>query len=66
MRMKKEEKINMSRIIERINNMYIPPYIKREIGLKDNWQKSISPKKQRMAVKIAFKFKDALRKLSNS
>lgn len=56
----------MSRVVNRINNMNIPPYMMREIGLKDNWLKSISPKKQRMVVRTALKFKEALRKLSKN
>lgn len=65
--LKKEvEKKIMSRVVNRINNMNIPPYMMRELGLKDNWLKSISPKKQRMVVRTAFRFKEALRKLSKN
>ena len=56
----------MSTVTNRINNMNIPPYMIREIGLKDNWLKSISPKKQRMVVKTALRIKESLRKLSRN
>ena len=64
--LKREEKKFMSRVVNRINNMNIPPYMMREIGLQDNWLKSISPKKKKMVVRTAFKFKEALRKLSKN
>ena len=64
--LKREEKKFMSRVVNRINNMNIPPYMMRELGLKDNWLKSISPKKKKMVVRTAFKFKEALRKLSKN
>ena len=66
MQKKEVEKTIMSRVTNRINNMNIPPYMIREIGLKDNWLKSISPKKQRMVVKTALRIKEALRKLSRN
>lgn len=66
MQKKEVEKTIMSRVTNRINNMNIPPYMIREIGLKDNWLKSISPKKQRMVVKTALRIKESLRKLSRN
>ena len=63
--MKKEGEI-MSRVMSRINSITVPSYIRREIGLKDNWQESISPATKRMAIKSALKFKEALRKLSKN
>lgn len=63
--MKKEGEI-MSRVMSRINSITVPSYIRREIGLKDNWQESISPAKKKMAIKSALKFKEALRKLSKN
>lgn len=63
---KEMEKAIMSKVIERINNVNIPPYMRRELGLNDNWLKSISPKKQKMVVKTALRLKTALRKLSKS
>ena len=56
----------MSRVMSRINSITVPSYIRREIGLKDNWQESISPAKKKMAIKSALKFKEALRKLSKN
>lgn len=66
MQKKEVEKTIMSRVTNRINNMNIPPYMIREIGLKDNWLKSISPKKKRMVVKTALRIKESLRKLSRN
>ena len=63
--MKKEGEI-MSRVMNRINSITVPSYIRREIGLKDNWQESISTAKQKMTIKTALKFKEALRKLSKN
>ncbi len=63
--MKKEGEI-MAKIMNRINNVKIPPYIMREIGISDNWIEKVSPKKKHLAVKTANKFKEALRKLSRN
>ena len=63
--MKKEGEI-MARVINRINNVNIPPYIRKEIGVSDDWMDKVSPKQKKLAVRIASRFKEALRKLSNS
>lgn len=54
----------MAKVLNRINNVYIPWDVRREIGLTENWQEKISPKEKRMVVRNALKFKEALRKLS--
>lgn len=61
--MKKEGEI-MAKVLNRVNNTYIPWDIRREIGLSENWQDKISPEKKKMVVRNALKFKEALRKLS--
>lgn len=63
--MKKEGEI-MARIMEKANNVVIPPYIRREIGVSDDWIEKISPKQKRMTVKTASRYKEALRKLSKN
>lgn len=62
--MKKEEGEIMAKVLNRVNNMYIPWNIRREIGLSENWQDKISPEEKKMVVRNALKFKEALRKLS--
>ena len=62
--MKKEEGEIMEKVLNRVNNMYIPWNIRREIGLSENWQDKISPEEKKMVVRNALKFKEALRKLS--
>lgn len=54
----------MTRTMNRINN--IPAYVVRELGFEENWQKNISPKQQKTTLKMAEKFKGALRKLSKN
>lgn len=61
--MKKEGEI-MAKVLNRVNNTYIPWNIRREIGLSENWQDKISPEEKKMVVRNALKFKEALRKLS--
>lgn len=63
--MKKEGEM-MTRIINEINNVKIPPYIREEIGISDNWVDKVSPKKKKLAVKTANRFKEVLRKLSRN
>lgn len=63
--MKKEGEI-MARAMNRMNNVAIPPYIRKELGISDNWVEKISPKQRKLTVKLANRFKDALRRLSNS
>lgn len=64
--MKKEEKEIMENIINRASHTSIPSHVAKELGFSDNWQKNISSKEKKMAVKNALKFKKALRKLSKS
>lgn len=61
--MKKEGEI-MAKLMNRVNNAYIPWNIRKEMGLSENWQDKISPNKKKMVVRTALKFKEALRKLS--
>lgn len=63
--MKKEGEI-MPRILNQINDIKIPPQVAREIGLSENWKKSVSPKKVENIINSATRFKDALRKLSKN
>lgn len=61
--MKKEGEI-MAKLMNRVNNVYIPYDIRRQMGLSENWQDKISPTKKKMVVRTALKFKETLRKLS--
>lgn len=54
----------MTRTMNRMNS--IPSHVARELGFSENWQSNISPKQQKMVIKMAFRFKDALRKLSKN
>lgn len=54
----------MTRTMSRMNSM--PTHVVRELGLEENWQKNVSPKQQKMAIKLAEKFKEALRELSKN
>lgn len=63
--MKKEGEI-MARVMNKISDVKIPPYIRKEIGVSDDWIEKVSPKQKKLAVRIANKFKEALRKLSKS
>jgi len=63
--MKKEGEI-MPRVMNNINNINIPANIRREIGLSDNWKQKISPKKVEKIINNAYRFKEALRKLSKN
>lgn len=63
--LKKEGEI-MDRVMNRMNDAQIPPHIQKEMGLKKNWKKQISPQFANSALKNAEKFKDALRKLSKN
>lgn len=63
--MEKEGEI-MTRVMEKINNIEIPTNVQREIGLSKDWKKKISPEDVKKIVNNAFKFKDALRKLSKN
>ncbi len=63
--MKKEGEI-MVRVMDRMNNVKIPPYIRKEIGVSDDWIEKVSPRQKKLVVRTAIKFKDALRKLSHS
>jgi len=61
--MKKEGENMTERIINDIN---IPPHIQREIGLKKDWKKDVSPSTVNSIIASAEKFKTALRKLSKN
>jgi len=61
--MKKEGEI-MAKVLNRINNVYIPWNIRREMGLSEDWQDKISPEEKKIVIKNALKFKEALRRLS--
>lgn len=54
----------MTRTMSRMNS--IPTHVVKELGFEENWQKNISPRQQKMALKMAEKFKGALRKLSKN
>lgn len=54
----------MAKVLNRINNTYIPWGIRKEMNLSENWQDEISPEKKKIVIKNALKFKEALRKLS--
>ena len=56
----------MPRVMNSINNINIPTNIQKEIGLSDNWKEKISPKKVEKIINNAYKFKEALRKLSKN
>lgn len=62
--MKKEGEI-MARILNTVNDT-IPSYIKREIGVSDNWIDNVSPRQKKLVFKITNRFKEALRKLSKN
>ncbi len=38
----------------------------KQLGLGENWQKNISEKQQKMATRLAIKYKGALRELSKN
>lgn len=61
--MKKEGEI-MAKVLNRINNVYIPWNIRREMGLSEDWQDKISPEEKKIVIKNALKFKETLRRLS--
>lgn len=61
--MKKEGEI-MAKLMNRVNNVYIPYNIRRQMGLSENWQDKISPTEKKMVIRTALKFKETLRKLS--
>ncbi len=63
--MKKEGEI-MANVLNKINDINIPPQIEKAIGLKKNWKKEISPKDISTIVNSANKYKEALRKLSEN
>lgn len=63
--MSKEGEI-MNRAMDRINELEIPPHIQKQMGLKKNWKKQISPQFADNVIKSAEKFKVALRKLSKN
>lgn len=54
----------MTRTMSRMNS--IPSHVVKELGLKENWQKNVSPKQQKMTMRLAEKFKEALRELSKN
>lgn len=54
----------MMKTKERMN--CIPTEMIKQLGLGENWQKNISDKQQKMANKLAIKFKGALRELSKN
>ena len=56
----------MARTMNRINSLNIPNYLKKEIGLSENWQENISPGQKKMVMRIAMKFKKTLKELSKS
>ena len=63
--MKKEGEI-MARVLNRIDNVKIPPYIRREIGVSEDWMNNISPEQKKQVFKLTNRFKEALRKLSKN
>lgn len=63
--MKKEGEI-MARVLNRVNDANIPSYVKREIGISDNWIDNVSPKQKKLVFRITNRFKEALRKLSKN
>lgn len=62
--MEKEGGEIMTRTMKRLNS--IPSYVVRDLGLSEDWQKNISPKQQKMATKMAIRFKETLKKLSKN
>lgn len=60
---KKEGEI-MTNVLKRVNNVYIPYDVRKEMGLSDDWQEKISPARKKLVVKNALRFKEALRRLS--
>lgn len=64
--MKKREGEIMDRVLNRIENLNIPPHIEKEIGLEKDWKKKISPKKANAIIDTANRFKEALRELSKN
>ena len=63
---KKEEKTMMSRIAQRADNINIPVYMQKKIGLSENWQNNISSKNKKMAVQIAYRLQNVLKRLSKN
>lgn len=54
----------MTKAMNRLNS--IPTYVIKELGLNEDWKDNISPKQQKIATKLALKYKKALKKLSKS
>ena len=56
----------MKRTMKRLDEIEIPPYVQKEMGLKKDWKKQISPAFAESVVKTAEKYKSALRRLSKN
>ena len=56
----------MSRIAQRADNINIPVYMQKKIGLSENWQNNISSKNKKMAVQIAYRLQNVLKRLSKN
>lgn len=54
----------MTEIAQKIQRIDIPPHIMREIGLKKDWKKDISPEFVDKVIKTAIKYKKVLKELS--
>jgi len=54
----------MTEIAQRLQRINIPPHIMREIGLKKDWKKDISPEFMDKVIKTALKYKEVLKELS--
>ena len=54
----------MAELVERLQNIQLPPHQLRELGLDKDWNKKVSPDFVERVVKTADKYKDVLRELS--
>lgn len=64
--MKKREETIMSRVIDRMNEIEIPPCIREKMGTKKDWKKEVSSEFIESTFKNAEKLKSALRELSKN
>ena len=54
----------MPEMVLKIRNLQLPPQQLRELGLKPDWNKRVSPEFVASVVEVAERYKDVLKELS--
>lgn len=59
-----KEGLLMSYVMDKVHQIELPPKVRRELGLKKDWNKNFPVQKVEKIAKTAEKYKTALRELS--